>query len=227
MISDIPGLPLVEEANPYTVKESKTLGRDEFLTMFLAQLKHQDPLNPMEGTEFSSQLAQFSSLEQLFNVNENLESLNSAQNGNSVYQVLDLIGKEVDAEGNVLSLEKGKTATGGFYSDAPVDCNVLIRNEEGYTVRSMYIGKFEPGMHSFEWDGRDQNGNLLESGAYEYSITAIDSSGSSVSVETLLRGVIDRISLNEPEPVLYIGSTAIQLSQILNVNIPEAVTDPS
>ena len=226
MISAIEGLPLVEEENPYTTKESKDLGRDEFLKLFLAQLNYQDPLNPLDSTQFSSQLAQFSSLEQLFNVNENLESLKTAQAGDSRYQILDLIGKEVEAEGNSLSLVKDETARGGFYSEIPAECSVLISDQEGKPIRELYMGMLESGEHSFVWDGRDQKGNLMEAGAYTYEVTAMAPSGEIIPVETRVRGIVDRINLDGEEPLLYIGSTAIQLSQIMNVNIPEEGTDP-
>jgi flagellar basal-body rod modification protein FlgD len=227
MISAIEGIPLVEEENPYASKESKNLGRDEFLKLFLAQLNHQDPLNPMDGTQFSSQLAQFSSLEQLFNVNENLESIKAAQDGDGFYQILDLIGKEIEAEGNSLSLMRGETASGGFYSEIPAECSVLISDQNGYPVRELSMGMIESGEHSFKWDGRDQDGNLMESGIYTYEVAAMDPSGEIMPVETRIRGVVDRINLDGEEPLLYIGSTAIQLSQIMNVNIPPGETDPS
>jgi flagellar basal-body rod modification protein FlgD len=226
MISAIEGLPLVEEENPYATKESKGLGRDEFLKLFLAQLNHQDPLNPLDSTQFSSQLAQFSSLEQLFNVNENLEYLKTAQDGGSRYQVLDLIGKEVEAEGNSLSLVKDETARGVFYSDIPAECSVLISDQEGYPIRELYMDMLESGEHSFVWDGRDQKGNLMEAGAYTYEVAAMAPSGEIIPVETRVRGIVDRINMDGEEPLLYIGSAAIQLSQIMNVNLPEVETDP-
>ncbi|MCD6298377.1 MAG: flagellar hook assembly protein FlgD, partial [Deltaproteobacteria bacterium] len=70
------------EASP-SASAKKDLGRDDFLTLLVAQLKHQDPLNPLESTEFTSQLAQYSSLEQLFDVNQNLESIKSGQDQGS------------------------------------------------------------------------------------------------------------------------------------------------
>ena len=73
-----------EELSPY-VSSQKVLGRDQFLTLLVAQLRHQDPLNPLKSTEFTAQLAQFSSLEQLFDVNENLESMNVLQDQKCSY----------------------------------------------------------------------------------------------------------------------------------------------
>lgn len=222
MISSIQGLPFIEEPNPYAKKESKDLGRDEFLKLFLAQLKHQDPLNPMEGTEFSSQLAQFSSLEQLFNMNETLESINESQNGNNAYQVIDLIGKEVEAKGDMLSLVKEQNASAGFSIRVPAESIVMIIDQNGYRIREMNLGVLQPGAHTFEWDGRSANGELMDSGVYNYKVTAISQTGELTPVETRVRGVIDRINLDGAEPLLFMGEAAINLSQIINVNMPKA-----
>ena len=78
-------------------EKKETLGKDDFLKIFMAQLQHQDPLNPMEGTEFTAQLAQFSSLEQLYNVNQNLGSLKEVQEGTGKFESLNFIGKEITA----------------------------------------------------------------------------------------------------------------------------------
>ena len=92
--------------------KSKELGKDEFLTMFVAQLKNQDPLNPMQGQEFAAQLAQFSSLEQLYNVNENLQTMKSSEDDASRLQALDFIGKDIVAKGDSLQLLQGQVTNG-------------------------------------------------------------------------------------------------------------------
>ena len=143
MISDINGITSVEEESLYTAKKEEALGRDDFLKLFLAQLNNQDPLNPMDGTEFSAQLAQFSSLEQLFNVNENLESMKTLQDNSSRFQALELIGKDIEAEGDTLSLVNGTPTTGSFTLEEAADCTVLINDADGYPVREIPLGSLE------------------------------------------------------------------------------------
>lgn len=225
MISGMEGISYVEAENPYAAKASKDLGRDEFLTMFLAQLKYQDPMSPMEGTEFSSQLAQFSSLEQLFNMNDNLENILSAQNGNSTYQVLDMIGKEVEAQGNILSIQEGGKSQYSFITEEVAECMILITDIEGNPVRQLNMGILNPGQHSFEWDGLDHTGKPVNTGNYLYEVSAVNYEGDSIKVAHRVRGLVDRVKLDGDEPVLYVGSIPIGLSQILNVNMPKTETE--
>ena len=96
----------LDETLDYT-KPKDELGRDQFLTLLVAQLQHQDPLNPLDGTDFTAQLAQFSSLEQLFAVNENLTGIQEAFSLQGNGDLLDFIGKTVKAEDNTI-LEIGR-----------------------------------------------------------------------------------------------------------------------
>ncbi|MBW2610027.1 MAG: flagellar hook assembly protein FlgD [Deltaproteobacteria bacterium] len=225
VLSNIAGIPTVAEENPYVEKSDQKLGRDQFLRLFLAQLSHQDPLNPMASTEFSAQLAQFSSLEQLFNVNENLEAIKDVQDGSSRLQALDLIGKEIEAEGNVLSLEPGRDSMGSFSLDNIAQCAVLITDPDGYPVREIKMGILEPGRHSFEWDGNNENGDMMDQGVYGFDVTAVTESGQTVPVETRIRGQINRVSLEGETPLLYIGEMPLYISQIVDIRLPEPETE--
>jgi len=208
------------EASP-SATAKKELGRDDFLTLLVAQLKHQDPLNPVKSTEFTSQLAQYSSLEQLFSIDQNLESIKSGQDQGSGFQALDFIGKEVVAEGDMLSLEEGKTSMGRFNLDGVADCNVLIVDSNGYPVRKISLGSLKPGRHGFEWDGRDSAGNMREAGIYGFEITAVTENGQILPVETQITGQVTRVNLEGPSPLLYVGEIPMPISQVIDISLPE------
>ncbi|MCD4715463.1 MAG: hypothetical protein K8R45_01830 [Desulfobacterales bacterium] len=209
-----------ETSTSDTIK--KELGREDFLTLLVAQLKHQDPLNPLESTEFTSQLAQYSSLEQLFNANENLELISSGQEEASKLQVLGFIGKEVVAEGANLLLEQDETSMGSFTLDEVADCNVLITDANGNYVREMSLGYLEPGSHDFEWDGRDDSGNIQETGIYRFEVTALTEDGETLSVKQLITGKITGVDLEGDSPILYVGGIPISLSQVVDISFPES-----
>jgi flagellar basal-body rod modification protein FlgD len=204
------------------------LGRDDFLKLFLAQMNHQDPLNPMDSTQFSAQLAQFSSLEQLFNVNENLEGIQTAQNEVGRFQSLALIGKEIEAEGDRISLKPGLASKGSFNLESRAECRVLIKDPQGYPIRELKLGELNSGPRSFEWDGNDGEGNRMDPGVYGFEVVPVDEYGQIVPVETRIRGLVDRISLEGGSQLLYIGDMALDLSQVVDIGIPKpAAGDPS
>jgi flagellar basal-body rod modification protein FlgD len=207
--------------------KSQEIGRDDFLKMFLAQLNHQDPLNPMDGTEFASQLAQFSSLEQLFNVNENLESMKSSQDESGRFQGLEFIGKEVVALGKYLSLNEGESTGGGFVMDAAADCTVQVKDLGGNVVRTISMGSLEAGEHFFQWDGQSDAGADMGSGVYQFEIIAQRADEESVSVTRLMTGLVERVNLEGTESTLYLGDVAFSLSNVLEMKLPKGtdVTD--
>ncbi len=218
MISDVSSvLPYYEDESLYTTEAEDKLGRDAFMKLFLAQMNHQDPLNPMDTTEFSSQLAEFSTLEQLYNVNENLESIEGIQSSDSRYQVLNLIGKEVQVESDNLVLNNGKPAGGAFYLNTPAECVVRIYDERGYAIKDIELGSLEAGNRSFEWNGIDDNGKVHTTGIYSYEVSAISDAGESVSVDQYIQGTVSRVNMDADEPVLYLGDIPLSMSQVVNV----------
>jgi len=220
MISGVSVLPSFEEENLYATKKEDKLGRDAFMKLFLAQMNHQDPLNPMDTTEFSAQLAQFSTLEQLYNVNENLESIEGNQSSDSKYNALGLMGKEVQAQSNSLLLNDNSSAKGAFYLDAPAEgCIVRIYDENGKVVKEINMDGQFAGTHTFEWDGSDASGNMRTSGIYNYDVSAVSPEGDMLSVEKYIEGTVTRVSLFEEEPVIYVNDTPMSMEQIVNIKI--------
>jgi len=213
-------LPSFEEENLYATKEEDKIGRDAFMKLFLAQMNHQDPLNPMDTTQFSAQLAQFSTLEQLYNVNENLDSIKGIQSGDSKYNALGLMGKDIQAQSDSLLLDEGSPATGAFYLDSAAEsCIVRIYDESGKAVKDIDMESEYAGTNTFEWDGRDENGNKLEPGVYSYDVSAISPEGDMLHVEKYLEGTVTRISLFEDEPVIYVNDIPMNMEQIVNIKM--------
>jgi flagellar basal-body rod modification protein FlgD len=202
------------------------LGRDSFLTLFIAQLEHQDPLNPVESQEFTAQLAQFSSLEQLYNLNDTLDSIKVSQDENSRFQVLNLIGKDIMAEGATLALTQGNPAVGGFVLDGPADCRAVILDADGYPIREVALGVLAAGEHSFEWDGEDEAGISQQPGAYGFEVVAKDALGENVPVATMIKGQVSRINLEGVAPMLYVGDIPVSLSSVVDIKIPDDTQGP-
>jgi flagellar basal-body rod modification protein FlgD len=179
----------------------------------------------MDSSEFSSQLAEFSSLEQLFNINDNLETLQDVQDNGNRFQALELIGKEVKMDGNMLSLEEDTIPSGGFTLNSAADCSVFVYDENGDPVREISLGILETGHHSFEWDGRNEDGVMMDPDVYGFRIGALTEKGQSLNVETQIIGLVDRVELTGEDPLLYIGDIYLNLSQVTDISLPKSTVN--
>jgi flagellar basal-body rod modification protein FlgD len=219
-LSSISGVTDYSDSTASTDTSNSTIDTNTFTTLLLAQLKYQDPLNPMDSSQFSSQLAQFSSLEQLTNINSNLEAMKESQNTNTKYKALDMIGKQIEADGNDIVLEGGESASGRFTLDsAAASCSAVIYDSNGTTVKTIDLGALSAGEHTFTWDGTNLKGTALGEGIYNYNIVAKDKLGNSIDTETKIMGIVNKIDLSEDDPLLYVGSLSIPLSEISSITL--------
>ena len=153
------------------------LGKDEFLRLLVAQLSAQDPLNPMDSREFSAQLAQFSALEQMTNVNNTLEELVTAQQALGNSSLVSLIGKLVDIPGNSFEYTQGDPTnlTYTLATEASTT-KVEIYNSTGALVKTLN-GSGSQGSNLAIRNGLDNQGNPVESGLYTFKVQATNDSG--------------------------------------------------
>ncbi len=199
-----------------TEKEDDVLGRDAFLTMLVAQLKNQDPLNPMEGSDFSAQLAQFSQLEQLMSLNDTMEALQTNMGGGSESNIIDYVGKVVTANVDAIEVVDG-TPFGGFYNiEETSDVMVSIYDESGKEVRTLYPGQKTTGSYDFAWDGRDNTGALVDDGSYKYTVMANTGSGF-IDVPTSVTGTVDSVVYNEGKAYLKIQGVLVDPESLVQV----------
>lgn len=201
---------------------SGILGKDDFLKILVTQLRNQNPLDPINGAEFASQLAQFSSVEQLFNISSNLEAsieldllLNQAINNT---MATTLIGKTVRAFGNSIAHIAGEKSTLNYtLSGAAKNVTLQIQDASGTTVRTIELSEQVSGGHDYEWDGKDDLGNEVAEGAYQFSVSATDIEGNSVTADTFVIGVIDSIRYQGGSAVLILGGIEVNLGSVVEI----------
>lgn len=166
------------------------LGKDAFMKMMLTQMKNQDPTNPTPSHEMAAQLAQFSSLEQLNNINQSIEGLAKAQAPNSNYQALAFIGKKVSGDSSKVIRGKGDT-THGFSFDLMGDATkvkVSIKDAQGATVRQLEYASMPKGKNAIEWNGLQTDGTPARAGEYRFQIEATSPAGTKVYAKTSFEG---------------------------------------
>jgi flagellar basal-body rod modification protein FlgD len=196
----------------------KILGKDDFLNMLIAQLQHQDPLNPADSTEFTAQLAQFSSLEQLSNIHDSLENMEQFQASLTNSQAVSYIGKEITAAGSGLHLRDGQTAACHFELEANAAMTaVSIYDATGGFVNSFESGPLGPGRQSVIWDGTDFNGNQMPAGAYSFEIQAVDASNENVTVRPLMSAMVTGVSFKDKTAYLMTELQTVALDDVVDV----------
>ena len=197
----------------------ESMGKQDFLQLLVTQLRNQDPMSPMKGQEFAAQLAQFSSVEQLININDTLGSQGGANN--ALAQRLEssmaanMLGTRIQAQGNTISRTGEGDTTLRFTTENPAsNATLTIRNEQGQIVRTEELGTLDKGEQTFEWNGTNANGETVADGDYTFSVDAVDSEGAAVQTSTYLSGVVDRVTFNQDGIQLWVGDSAIPFSSV-------------
>ncbi len=199
--------------------ESSLVGKEDFLKLLVTQLQYQDPLNPAESTEFTSQLAQFSSLEQLTNVNENLEYLQLYQASINNAQTVDFIGKTVTASGNTVNVSDGVSENISF--ELPEDAasvTISIYDASGELAGTIEAGDLSKGTQSIPWNAEDPEGNTVSDGDYTFEVAAVDSEGNEVEVSTFTFVTVTGVSYEDGVTYLLAGDRKIAVGDVIAVH---------
>lgn len=197
-----------------TTSKSSALGQEQFLTLLVAQLQNQDPLNPADATEFTAQLAQYSQLEQLFNLNDAMDQLTAAQTKSERLNALSLIGQDVVVEESAFTLGSEPVEIGYKIDGTVTSTSLVIRNSTGRTVATLPTSDLSAGNHYLTWDGKDNSGNTLPAGQYSISINAGGTQGTSATVTPLVRAQVTGIDLSGTEAKIVTALGEYSISSI-------------
>ena len=200
-------------------KQNSALDKDAFLKLLVAQLSHQDPLQPTEGTEFVAQLSQFAMVEQSIAQSAKLDVLSAQMTGIASNEAAGLVGKDVTVRGTGIAFAGG-TATGASVNlDSPAQkVTVHIVDASGNTVRTLEMGPRGAGAMSITWDGKDDAGQPVPKGTYKISVDAQSADGKAVSTSQDVSGKVTKVSYEKgyPELTLESGVTA-PISELVSV----------
>ncbi len=200
-----------------TDESSQTLGQDDFLTLLVAQMQNQDPLNPTDSTEWTSQLAQYSQLEQSMNLNTTMDKLVEGQQTSERLSALSLIGKEAVVEGSTFNLDDGSVEIGYRVDGTAGEIQLHIQDSSGRRVSTLYPTDLTSGNHFLTWQGMDQNGEHLPAGEYSIVVEAQSAEGGTVGVSPLVRTDVTGVDLGESGAILLTSVGEFSLSNIYGV----------
>ena len=180
--------------------------QSRFLKLLTEQLKNQDPLNPMDNAQMTSQLAQISTVDGIAKLNTTLTALLQDSQSSEAMQAAALVGKGVMVEGKALTLS-GSKAYGGFELTSAADkVTVTIKDSAGTEVRKMELGSFDAGVFNFAWDGKTTNGSQAVDGKYTMSIAATRGSDDVKPIALQLTTVNSVLRTSKGEVSLDVGS---------------------
>ena len=191
----------LETLNRQTKQEDlpkNTLDKNDFLNLFITQLQNQDPLNPKDGTEMASQLAQFNSLEQMMNINTALEQLGSkTEQGHSI-QYVNYIGKEVAINNGKIRLDNGSLSEASFKTEIPTNRTTMtVRDSMGNIVAKKELGAKEAGEHKIDWNGLNKDGEKVPDGIYTFSLSGKGKGKTEIDIPVTTRVKITGIDLKD------------------------------
>ncbi len=193
---------ITETVNTTATKSSSSesstadiLGKQDFLTLLVAQLQNQDPLNPDDPTEFTAQLAQFSSLEQLFNLNDSMDNLVTSNANSDKFATLQTIGKEVVYQSSEFEYNGEGAVQLGYQLDGTVTEAQITIQKNGTTVAVLEGSELTAGNHFLTWDGLDTDGNPAEAGSYTFAISVKAGEGESVAAAPLIKSEVTGVDL--------------------------------
>ncbi len=196
------------------------LGRDDFMRLLMTQMQSQDPLEPMDNTQFTAQLAQFSSLEQLEGMTSAMNNMAVSQASNTSALMVSFIGKTVEVASSdiVVGAEGGTHPIGFELAGDAENVEVTILDDQGRVVRRLDAGAFDAGRGELTWDGLDDEGNPVEAGTYTAQIDATDQNDEPVETMMRMGRVVSGVTFAGGVPMLMLeGDTTVGLGEVAEV----------
>lgn len=208
-----------ETTSPLMGANQGSLDKEAFLKLLVAQLSHQDPLKPMEGTEFVTQLAQFSSVEQQITQSSKLDLISLQLRGLASNEAAGLVGQTVTVRGDGKMTFDGTNVDGSTTSLTQAQSNVTVqvKNEAGDVVFEKKYSDLPKGpLPDNFWSGKTTNGQPLPAG--DYSVSVVDAEGTAVPTTNEVTGVVTKVTFEKGYPELVLGNgMTVAVSDLVSV----------
>ena len=192
-----------------------SLDKNDFLNLFITQIQNQDPLNPKDGTEMASQLAQFNSLEQMININNSLEQLGQKTDQGQNINYINYLDKEVHVNNGKIALNDHKITDSRYVIKTPLNSTQLtVRDSLGSIVAKLDMGPKKPGEYQISWDGMNEKGENVPDGVYKFSLFGIGSDNTEVDIPVTSKLKITGINLKDKNSSFFTDAGKIGFDEI-------------
>ncbi len=198
-------------------KDKTILDKDDFMTLMLVELQHQDPTEPMDSEKILSQTSQLATLEASENTNKALSDLAASLGMSQQFSTISAIGKTADIGSNAVVFEEGSATTFEMYfPDDVQQGNIEITDVNGNILKKLDVGTNPKGVYKFTWDGTDSGGNTLDSGIYYASASYTNPNGDALK-SRVGAYPIESVRFENNETLVKVGSNYVPLSKIVEV----------
>ena len=198
-------------------KSSTTDTQNRFLSLLVAQMKNQDPLNPLDNAQVTSQMAQLSTVQGIETMNTNLKALAASLGSNQMSQAASLIGRSVLVPGNTVSPGQLQDVMGFELARPAETVTVSIKDAAGAVVRKLDLGSRDAGVNAVAWDGLTDSGTAAPAGQYSFQVDAAQG-GQAVNSTALKLGTVNSVSQNAQGVQLNLaGSTSVGYADIRQI----------
>lgn len=177
---------------------------NRFLEVLVAQMNNQDPLNPLDNAQVTSQLAQINTVKGIEQLNKTVEMLVGRVQSSEQMAALGAVGRLALVPGNSITLYNGEAAAGFELPDKTDGLTITIKDNAGVVIDTVELGAQEAGIHTFVWDGKTPSGAVAANNTYKFEISA-NRGGKPVTADTLSLGRIDGLIPNQEEVVFQMG----------------------
>ena len=197
-------------------KKHNIMGKDGFMKLFTAQLKNQDPTKPMDQNKMTSELAQFSQLEQLTALNKKFDDMNKTASLENKFFGASFLGKEVISRGNTVRLEEAGTQADLFFSlDQPAKrASIQVLDSKGNILRQYMKEDMGRGNHQLIWDGEQTDGAPSPAGDYQIRVAAWDKGNELISTDVMNKGTVTSVHMENGQPVLMVNGKKVALRDV-------------
>ncbi len=193
------------------------LGSEQFLTLLVAQLENQNPMDPADSDQFTDQLAQFTQVEQLISLNDKMDEMATEKTeSESDVNPSDYVGMQVTGTANAMTIEDGSVSSGFYELTETSEVSIVIQDEDGNIVTTLDEGQKEAGAFLIAWDGTDDDGAALDEGTYTYTVLANAGDGYE-ELSSTITGTVDAVTYQNGNAYLVVGGILMSPSSVTTV----------
>jgi len=200
-----------------SVEDKSALGKDDFMTLLLVELQHQDPTEPMDSDKILTQTSQLAGLEASENTNKALADLAASLGTANQFSTISAIGKTADLGSNAIVYDEGSNSSFEVYFPSDIqEGSVQVLDNSGALVKTLDVGTNPSGVYQFDWDGTDNSGNPVDAALYYVNASYTDPDGK--ALETRLGAYpIESVKFDGGNTLVKVGSNYVPLASIKEV----------